>query len=241
MLPPFFFDEATESTFLSLMIFERLYVVPQGLLRPKLQEVTKNLQRLFPEQVQMELPEQLQREIDEQIKRELLPKLMTTIDFKEVILGKIPEERLKLLLPQLQIHLRQLEGFDEHVTSYIFFMKELIESYSDVRLLKSNGIIFLDVENELAPIQLLNTLTKDILHFPTNNIIELRREVNKYSQSKVNRLVKTRMNRWLGILMNLYFDNPWSTTAVIGGLMILVLTFIQTYYTFLSYHHPKGG
>ncbi|KAH7663362.1 hypothetical protein IHE45_14G048600 [Dioscorea alata] len=241
MLPPFFIDEATESTFLSLMLFELLYLARQGNLQFKLRKVTKNLQRLFPEQIQMELPEQLQREIDEQINRELLPKLMTTTNFEEVILGKIPEERLKLLLPRLQIHLRQLEGFDEHVKSYIFFMKELIESGSDVRLLKSKEIIFLDVENELAAVQLLNRLTKDLLHAPTANIKELRREVNIYSQRKVNRLVKRRVNRWLGILMNIYFDNPWSTIAAIGGVMILVLTCLQTYYSFLSYQHPKSG
>ncbi|KAH7663364.1 hypothetical protein IHE45_14G048800 [Dioscorea alata] len=241
MLPQLFIDEATESTFLSLMIFEKFYMLPQGFLQLRLLEVTKNLQRLFPEQVQMKLPEQLQREIDEQIKRELLPKLMTSLEFEEVIPGKIPEERLKLLLPQLQSQIVQLEIFDDHVMSYIFFIKELIESDSDVHLLKSKGIIFLDVENELAAVQLLNRLTKDILHFPTDNIIELRREMNKYSQKKVNRLVKTRVNRWWGILMNLYFDNPWSTTAVIGGVMILVLTCLQTYYSFLSYQHPKGG
>ncbi|KAM0947167.1 hypothetical protein DsansV1_C08g0083261 [Dioscorea sansibarensis] len=181
-LPLLLIDDATESTFLSLMLFQIYNYLRQLALQKRLQESIEKLQRHFPaEQVRQELPEQLRKEIDEQ-----------------VINGQIPEERLKLLLEQLQRQAqRQQQGFCHHVASYIFFMKELIESDRDVRLLKSKNIIRGYVENGQAAAHLLNRLAKGIVHIPTYEIEKVRREVNEYCEKKVNRLLKARVNRWL--------------------------------------------
>ncbi|XP_039118362.1 UPF0481 protein At3g47200-like isoform X2 [Dioscorea cayenensis subsp. rotundata] len=323
MLPSLNIDEATEPTFLSLMLFELLHLMPQGDLLRQLQELAdtfphkfEKLSQLFEQvtrqrdkqfqsklnipdeilsqvQSKLNIPDLIQRQLQSgfpEIQKEIMPYMLIgrmptqlEIDigvYKEVHsqINQLQEKINKDVFDQAfaqafqqafqtiphlgkqildeefpkqvaKLSEKQAQGFDQEVVSYIFFMRDLIDSDRDVHFLKSKKIIFVDKESEQAVAQLLKSLTERFSHISTSEIAVIRRNVNEYSKRNVTRLffrlnkvstsLKRRVKRWLEILMNLYFDNPWSAMGVIGGVILLVLTCLQTYFSFLSYQHPK--
>ncbi|KAM0947168.1 hypothetical protein DsansV1_C08g0083271 [Dioscorea sansibarensis] len=132
---------------------------------------------------------------------------------------------------------------EDIVTSNVCFFGELIHSASDVQLLVSKNIISLADVSEEDAAKILNRLTKEVAHDPTWQLTLIRVKVFRYRtrmRGRVNRLLKTRVKKWFSILMNLHFNNPWSTIAIIAAAVGLVLTFIQTYYAIISYKHAKN-
>ncbi|KAF8007668.1 hypothetical protein BT93_K1610 [Corymbia citriodora subsp. variegata] len=47
-------------------------------------------------------------------------------------------------------------------------------------------------------------------------------------------------NAWVDILKNKYFDNPWTIISLIAAFVLLVLTFIQTFYAVYAYYKPRS-
>ncbi|KAF8012360.1 hypothetical protein BT93_I0493 [Corymbia citriodora subsp. variegata] len=47
-------------------------------------------------------------------------------------------------------------------------------------------------------------------------------------------------NAWAAILKNKYFDNPWSIISLIAAFILLVLTFMQTFYTVYAYYRLRS-
>ncbi|KAM0947160.1 hypothetical protein DsansV1_C08g0083191 [Dioscorea sansibarensis] len=121
-------------------------------------------------------------------------------------------------------------GLEDEVTSYVCFMDELSDSANDVHRLCSDGIIHNAVGSDQAAAEILNSLTKEVIHDPTRKIREIRTTVKKYSES--------RFHRWLASLLHIYFDTPWTTIGVIAAVVLLILTLVQTFYTVAAYHFP---
>ncbi|XP_043706322.1 uncharacterized protein LOC122655978 isoform X4 [Telopea speciosissima] len=99
------------------------------------------------------------------------------------------------------------------VSAYISFMKDLIRSRDDVKVLVTQGIIDTDPEyEELLPYILskLNPLEVGNSH----NLVSIRRQIRRYVRPSIR-----------AKMVNL---------VVIG----VFLTLVQTIYTALSYHHP---
>ncbi|XP_043706320.1 uncharacterized protein LOC122655978 isoform X2 [Telopea speciosissima] len=99
------------------------------------------------------------------------------------------------------------------ISAYISFMKELIRSRDDVKVLVQQGIIDTnpDFENELpGKLWSLDTLEVGNSH----NLVSIRRQIRRYVRPSIR-----------AKMVNL---------VVIG----VFLTLVQTIYTALSYHHP---
>ncbi|XP_048140499.1 UPF0481 protein At3g47200-like [Rhodamnia argentea] len=112
------------------------------------------------------------------------------------------------------------------VTSYIFFMDNLIDKERDVALLRKEGIIENYMESDEAAAKLFNLLAKDLMLDPRSR---LRGEIKK-----VRAYCKERRHQWRASLMHTHFRNPWVILSLIAAFLLFVLTIIQTIYTVLG-------
>ncbi|XP_030532088.1 UPF0481 protein At3g47200-like [Rhodamnia argentea] len=117
------------------------------------------------------------------------------------------------------------------ITSYVIFMDNLINSSEDVGHLQDNGIIehWLGSEAEVA--KLFNRLCQEVV-FDINDsyLSTLSARVKDYSSHK--------RHRWGFLLKHKHFGNPWSIISLIAAFVLLVLTFIQTFYGVYGYYIP---
>ncbi|KAL4332727.1 hypothetical protein GQ457_07G003530 [Hibiscus cannabinus] len=117
-------------------------------------------------------------------------------------------------------------GAGNEVTSYIFFMDNIIDSSKDVALLHSAGIIQNALGSDKAVAKMFNSLSEDITLDPENNLDEVRKMVNRYC--------KKAWNEWRANLIHTYFRNPWAILSLIAVLFLFALTIVQTLYSILS-------
>ncbi|KAH0450031.1 hypothetical protein IEQ34_020723 [Dendrobium chrysotoxum] len=148
-----------------------------------------------------------------------------------------------LYLPQVEINdntessLLNLVPFERlHVTNgnemtvYVFFMNDLINTADDVALLRTKEIIkgWVDIDENIFKI--FNNITKEAtLGGFTGNIVTV--------DSKLNTYCKKRMHRRRENFVEKYFKNPWVSTSLLGGLILLALIVIQIVYTMLQYYN----
>ncbi|KAK2978435.1 hypothetical protein RJ640_023594 [Escallonia rubra] len=110
---------------------------------------------------------------------------------------------------------------DFGVTSYIGFMKSLINHPDDVKVLRSKHILLdkLNSDEELAKIYME-------ISIPTvNNAFFI--EVQEKIQEHYNSMAK----RWIAQMISLYLSNPWTAIGLLAATLLLVLNFLQTYFT----------
>ncbi|KAK3412041.1 hypothetical protein EUGRSUZ_I00798 [Eucalyptus grandis] len=118
------------------------------------------------------------------------------------------------------------------ITSYVIFMDNLINSPKDIKHLHNHGIIehWLGSNTEVA--DLFNQLCQEVVFEADGSYLSaLSEEVNKYSSHS--------WHRWAFLLKEDYFGNPWSIISFIAALVLLLLTFTQTFYAVYSYHRPS--
>ncbi|KAF8012461.1 hypothetical protein BT93_I0584 [Corymbia citriodora subsp. variegata] len=68
----------------------------------------------------------------------------------------------------------------------------------------------------------------------------LLRAVLAHLWSTLRAFLTRKWNAWAAILKNKYFDNPWSIISLIAAFVLLVLTFIQTFYAVYAYYRPRS-
>ncbi|KAF3435212.1 hypothetical protein FNV43_RR22299 [Rhamnella rubrinervis] len=115
--------------------------------------------------------------------------------------------------------------FDK-VTSYAVLMDNLINSSKDVEHLSDCGIIDNWLSAEKASM-LFNNLYNDTL------------VTNFYYATlcgRVNKYYMTKWHRWRATLMRDYFKTPWTIISTVGAFILLVLTFLQTFYSIMQPH-----
>ncbi|XP_030532087.1 UPF0481 protein At3g47200-like [Rhodamnia argentea] len=149
-----------------------------------------------------------------------------------------------LQIPQLVIHdgtkslFHNLIAFEQchsnctkDITSYVIFMDNLINSPKDIGHLHDRGIIehWLGSNAEVA--DLFNQLCQEVVFDVSDSYLStLSQQVNEYSSHS--------WYRWLFLLKNEYFGNPWSITSFIAAVVLLGLTFAQTFYAVYGYYRP---
>lgn len=151
-----------------------------------------------------------------------------------------------LYIPQLEIHdstkpnFLNLMAFEQcfpwcsnQVTSYMSFMDGLIDSSKDVEYLREKGIIHhtLGSDNEVA--HLFNNCCKEMA-YDTYDPYFYRVSV------QLNAHFDKKWNRWRKTLKQDYLRNPWVITSLFAASFLLLLTWVQTTYAVVSYHHPSS-
>ncbi|XP_043689439.1 UPF0481 protein At3g47200-like [Telopea speciosissima] len=113
------------------------------------------------------------------------------------------------------------------ITSYVVFLDRLINSSKDVHLLGVEGIL----ENWLSTEEDASLFFSRVWNGGT---------LHKFYYvglcHKVNTYYGTSWHKWRATLKRDYFNNPWTIISVFAGIVLLLLTFLQTLFSILSYH-----
>ncbi|KAH7520233.1 UPF0481 protein At3g47200 [Ziziphus jujuba] len=117
------------------------------------------------------------------------------------------------------------------ITSYVIFMDNLINSPEDVGYLHYCGIIehWLGSDDEVA--DLFNRLCQEVVFDINDSYLSPLSE-------KVNRYYNYRWNTWRASLKHNYFGNPWAIISLVAAIVLLLLTFAQTFYGVYGYYKP---
>ncbi|KAF3325511.1 hypothetical protein FCM35_KLT10582 [Carex littledalei] len=122
-----------------------------------------------------------------------------------------------------QIHV----GVGNEITSYAMFMDALIDTADDKKKIISNS---LGSHKDVA--ELFNRLPKEAAHDPNDALNMVRYDLSEFHENKGN--------RWLANLRHQYLHNPWKVLSIVAALLVILLTFIQTLYSVLSFHLGKS-
>lgn len=147
--------------------------------------------------------------------------------------------RATLILPQLRITswtemiLRNLLEFESKVSDegylmcYLSFMDELIDTEEDVLLLKERKLSVIEVSHLSSDIDvanIFNSLRYPSLHVPiSKQWATIRKDVHSFYNNEKRQL-------WVEFVQ-INFGRPWITASVVAAFALLVLTFLQTFYT----------
>ncbi|CAL5356566.1 unnamed protein product [Camellia sinensis] len=115
---------------------------------------------------------------------------------------------------------------DSVISSYLDFMKSLINSQDDVKELRSKHILF----SNLGSDQEVANVFKEITTVGSRN--EIYGDVMQGIQDHYNSTAKT----WMAEFINKYFSGPWTAIAFVAATCLFVLAFLQTYYTISPPH-----
>ncbi|KAL0433145.1 UNVERIFIED_CONTAM: hypothetical protein Slati_2648800 [Sesamum latifolium] len=108
------------------------------------------------------------------------------------------------------------------VTSYVDFMKSLVDSPTDVKELREKKILLTSLGSDEEVVRLFRDLNTYGMT-STYSFLDVEQRIQKHYYSKG----KT----WMAELINTYFSSPWSFIAWVAGLLLLILTTVQTYFT----------
>jgi hypothetical protein len=125
----------------------------------------------------------------------------------------------------------------KHFTVYACFLDCLVDTRNDVAELCNRGIFDNYIGNHEDVAKFINKMGKD-LSFTDNQfyLSRLFEDVGKRYLDKG----KVQRARCRYMYFNRYFKAPWSFMSAVAAFVLLVLTFLQTYYTIYAYVNPKS-
>ncbi|KAI8541443.1 hypothetical protein RHMOL_Rhmol08G0061100 [Rhododendron molle] len=133
------------------------------------------------------------------------------------------------------LHVGDLRG---EVTSFIFFMRQLIKSPRDVHVLISSGILYNGIGSDEAIVQLFDSLSKDS---PIHNPYTSKMYFDVYV--RIRNYCCKRQNRLRAYVVHAYHESTnWSPLAylsILAAILLFILSFLQTWYTLYPYYHPR--
>ncbi|KAK9141654.1 hypothetical protein Syun_011054 [Stephania yunnanensis] len=158
-----------------------------------------------------------------------------------------PEEKLNLLdvtfekgvlkMPVIDIQdqteslIRNLIAFEQchlhsnYVADYATLMDHLIDTESDVALLRQKEVLTLGLGDYGDVSDMFNKLGKNVVTSKDFHYVDLYNKLNAY-------YYRTPWHKWNAALKRDYFSTPWSTIAFVAAAIGLVCTIIQTMQAF---------
>ncbi|GLJ05340.1 hypothetical protein SUGI_0016450 [Cryptomeria japonica] len=109
-----------------------------------------------------------------------------------------------------------------YVTCYLSLMDALIDSEEDVAVLKKSEIVINYLGSDTKVAELFNALCDGVTVSRKDAFRELKGQVYKHYKSK--------FKVWLAELVKEHFSSPWTSLALAGAVLALVLTLLQTIY-----------
>ncbi|KAJ1702132.1 hypothetical protein LUZ63_001911 [Rhynchospora breviuscula] len=111
--------------------------------------------------------------------------------------------------------------YEKTLSSYLGLMDSLINTEKDVAILVRSGIIENYLQNNEQVANFCNHFSKI---FVLNYCFHwLCKDVKRYSELT--------WHKYRARLMHDYFSNPWSVISVVAAIILLILSFLQTYYS----------
>ncbi|XP_058745140.1 UPF0481 protein At3g47200-like [Vicia villosa] len=122
-------------------------------------------------------------------------------------------------------------GAGNEITSFTYFMDTMVDNAMDVAILNRKGIIINGLGSDKVVSKLFNSLSRDIAVDRHGVLDVVRTNMSKYCRKP--------WNRWHSNLIHTYFRNPWAIVSLIAGILLFVLTTVQTIYSVKqSYQSP---
>ncbi|XP_010269435.1 PREDICTED: UPF0481 protein At3g47200-like [Nelumbo nucifera] len=124
-----------------------------------------------------------------------------------------------LFLNLLAYEITSLQG-DSKVASFICFLDSLIDQASDVRVLRSDGVLLNSLSKDEEAAELINHLAMEVVD--SNDFSHVTKDLKMYIQ-----------HYWRVRFAEIYrkhFSTPWTMIAFFGAIFITILTIIQTYF-----------
>ncbi|KAJ1691311.1 hypothetical protein LUZ63_015466 [Rhynchospora breviuscula] len=115
-------------------------------------------------------------------------------------------------------------GPERILSSYLALMDSLINTEKDVAILERSGIIENFLQNDEQVAKFFNQFGDIfVLNYNDHYFYGMYKNVKRYSEST--------WHKYRARLMHDYFSNPWSSISVVAASILLILTFLQTYYS----------
>ncbi|KAG6411062.1 hypothetical protein SASPL_129136 [Salvia splendens] len=108
------------------------------------------------------------------------------------------------------------------VLSYAIFMKSLVQSPQDVKELRANGVML----NRLGNVENVVQIMKEIDTFGLHD-----QDIFKDVKRRIEEHCRSKARTWLADLIYSRFRTPWTAIALFAGVLLLCLTFVQTFFT----------
>ncbi|KAI3420517.1 uncharacterized protein J3R85_012733 [Psidium guajava] len=121
----------------------------------------------------------------------------------------------------------------QHITSYVTFIGCLMTSADDASFLSDHQVLenYYGTYAEVA--RFFNDLGKDVG-------FDIGRSYLAGVMEDLNRYYRSRWRVWWAGLKRKYFGTPWSLISALAASLILVLTFIQSFFAIYAYMHPPN-
>ncbi|KAK2633062.1 hypothetical protein EUGRSUZ_L00681 [Eucalyptus grandis] len=122
-------------------------------------------------------------------------------------------------------------NYNNDITTYLFFMDDLIDFAEDMRNLHDYEVMRHELGSNAEVADFFSQICKEVVlvgsrGYPSN----LSKDVDTYSGNK--------WNGWITILELKYFSNPWSFIFLIATFILLLLILTQTLYGVFGYYKP---
>ncbi|KAF3777072.1 UPF0481 protein [Nymphaea thermarum] len=140
------------------------------------------------------------------------------------------DEKVEGMLTNMVAFERMYPQSGSGVSSFLSFMDALIDTAEDVSFLGKEGILKNRLGSDEAAAKIFNKLG---IHEMCDPFDKVQREVLDYASSN--------LHEWLAYLRQTYFTNPWTILSLIGALLLIFLSIVQTTYTVLPYYRKNGA
>ncbi|CAK9178111.1 unnamed protein product [Ilex paraguariensis] len=108
------------------------------------------------------------------------------------------------------------------VCSYIYFMNSLISGADDVIELRSHNIIYNFLDSNEGVAKFFNSMASAALCTDAGILEDVCGQIEEHCTSKT----KT----WVAQFLHDHFSTPWATLAFLAAILVISLTFTQTYF-----------
>ncbi|SPT20974.1 unnamed protein product [Triticum aestivum] len=129
-------------------------------------------------------------------------------------------------------------GTGNDMTAYMLFIKDLVDSVDDVRLLERKGILEHDLaDDHAAVVRLFNDLTRDVSKKWESQLCRVREAVQYHYRSNRMRVI---LYEWWASLRSNYFRSPCTLLALVAVILLVIGDIVQAVYAVLSYYKPDN-
>ncbi|XP_047312190.1 UPF0481 protein At3g47200-like [Impatiens glandulifera] len=117
-------------------------------------------------------------------------------------------------------------------TTYTTLLDSLVNTYNDVEYLLDQNVIenYFGTDGEVA--KLFNNLGKEVS-------IDINRCYLSTLFKQVDDYYKNNWHVTLETFRYTYFSSPWSAISAFAAVLLLIMSFLQTFYSMYSYIHPR--
>lgn len=115
------------------------------------------------------------------------------------------------------------------ICSFVALMDSLIDHPDDVKGLRSAGVLLNMLGSDEEVAKLFNTISTDLVP---------NMESYSHVRCRIEKHYRNQCKTWIALGCHTYCSNPWAVIAFSAAVVVLVLTFIQTWF---AIHPPRSG